>query len=881
MEMRDNHSIRLDERLASSENPNWTTFQTLCHSKSNPNLPEQIVAAVTAKSNGQFLHAKMHLESLKRGTMHKTSVKQLERALKSFPDEIEDVYEKAMHRIEADRASKVLGFDIIGLVARARRALKMTEVQHALAILDLSDNEEDFDDLELSDWTSAPNTLLNATSGLVMMENDGLVVRLVHESLERYVRKNWEKWIPTADSSLAKACLELLKLFLPSKPCSDEDLRRLSSEIPFLEYAAQFWGDHVRDALSAPRPDKDIMTAALDLIANEQRLDMCIQVAWATNLGGHDTWDVRRHVDKLHVCAWYGLSAILSHLEPDREVVDSPEPKYGQTPLMYACRKGHVEITGQLVALGASLKRTSTKGRTALFEAIDAGHRSIVELLLELQPKDININAVHTEQANRTALLLATRNGRADMVSILLRYPSININQQDAFGMTAVYIAVKYNYHSILELLLQEGASLDIRDFEVGRSPLRCAAERGYVASVELLLYYGAQLHLGDHFGATAMLEAVKRGRFDALDAMMKRDADFHYLSYEDHDKQTLLHVASKYGALRIVRHLLKAGLNPDVRDWIQRTPIHLAAQGGHSAIIAILLENGADPAWQDSFGETAKSIAWQYGHKPTVDVLARAEEQNLNRNNDPLPQLDANLPIWALARRGLEDLLAQAIISRPQELQITEPGSEDSPLHCAVDAKHTAIVSLLLASSPQDVNKPNHVGRTPLMIAVLDGSALGVVRMLLAHQPAPDLTIADRWGCDTLGLAYSNWVLKLTSQYSEIMFLLIEAGAILKLPNMGIARLFFAAVDDGRVATVKIILDHGFDRTTQNGFGLRASQIATAKNDVEMMQVLDMAPTTNFGELTLNETSPTDQEEAEDLRKTKFVPFRARPVAL
>ena len=82
-----------------------------------------------------------------------------------------------------------------------------------------------------------------------------------------------------------------------------------NKSFPFLQYATQYWGDHVSNA-SVGSEDDDIKASARRLIDNPQRKDAFLQAAWVTNLGGRDTWDVWRNVDKLHICAWYGLTAI-------------------------------------------------------------------------------------------------------------------------------------------------------------------------------------------------------------------------------------------------------------------------------------------------------------------------------------------------------------------------------------------------------------------------------------------------------------------------------------------------------------------------------------------------------------------------------------------
>ena len=211
------------------------------------------------------------------------------------------------------------------------------------------------------------------------------------------------------------------------------------------------------------------------------------------------------------------------------------EPKYGQTPLMYACRKGHVDIVRHLLSLGASQQLSSARGRTAPFEAIAghpvtsnsvplkriSNHYKVVKLLVCAFSEDLDINVVHSQDFNRTALMLAARSGLVDLVEILLQHPEINVNLQDINGMTALYLAAREDHYEVAQLLLDANASIDLVDFHAGRSPLRCAAERNHRDMVDLLLQYGANPALKDREGGTAMLRAVNRGAREALEKMM------------------------------------------------------------------------------------------------------------------------------------------------------------------------------------------------------------------------------------------------------------------------------------------------------------------------------------------------------------------------
>ena len=862
--------LRDDRDNRVTETANTTPFQDMCQSALG--LPEQIVTEVTKKADGRFLYAKLCMESLRA----KSNLLDLKRALRRLPDSVEGYYREAMQRIGAQPTEdRERGYKVLGLVSHARRPLSLKELQHALAVTRFND-DEDCEETFFDDAIDQAKTILDSTSALVILENDGTEVQLVHRSLEDYLHQdeNCKMWFPTADVDIAKACMAYLHLVLPREPCNDESIVSKNSKFPFLQYASQYWGDHVRDAFSNTEDSAGVLKAVMELINDTQRKDACMQAAWLAKKGGHDTWDVHRNVNRLHICAWYGLSTVLSALNPDHGLVDVVEHKYDQTPLMYACRKGHVEVARQLLRLGASQRKVSNRGRTALFEAIlgqysggnakvakkASKHNEIVELLVMEMPGDLDINLVNSKERNRTALMTTARLGHFDMVEILLRHEGTDVDLQDDNGMTALYLAAREDHHQIAQLLLDAEASIDVVDYHAGRSPLRCAAERDHVETVGLLLEYGADPALKDREGGTAMLRAVNRGAKSALMKMMEHSIDMECV---DDDGQSLLHGAARNGYHDIARLLMEdhlpeerspdvKALGPNLRDKYGLTPLHDASQRGELAVAAVLLEKGADASLGDKLDRTPFMVAWQYGHDNIMRMLAATGHgQPSGVGLD-----EKQLPIWAMTRRGLTELVAEAFGTRKQDLHITEPCTQNSALHCAVEANEPDILRMLLETNMIPVNKDNHWARTPLHIAALEGD-LDATKFLIDH--GANLDTRDRWNDEALFLAQSNHNL-------EVMLALIDAGADVDEKKINTTELFFFAVEQRKAASAQILLhQHGVDRSVQNADGVRAMQIAEAADDKDMIRVLSSAPTARG----LEDGS------------MRFIPFRSRRIQL
>ena len=862
--------VEIDKRDTTvHENPMTTPFQDLVHR--DPDLPAQIITKITENAAGRFLYARLYLDSLKIRTNLLTLMSVLE---EPFPQDMDGIFEDGMERIQLqDMESRKQGLRILGILTYARRPLLLEELKHALAVLTMVETPgvKQIRKEKIHRGIDETKSILGSNSSLVIVEEEH--VRLVHRSLEEYLFKveNSKKLLPDAEYDLARACMIYLDLALLLQPSEEDIIVSTNAEFPLLQYASQYWGDHVREVSRDPEHLEYMRDKVFRLMNNSERMCSCIQAALVTSAGGHNTWDVRRNLDKLHICAWFGLSNIISEMNPEPGMVDKLEPKYGQTPLMYACRKGHDEVVEQLLQLGASQRKTSAQGRTALFEAILSHrqrkcstatvsetlckHGAVVRLSVRDMPGDLDINMGYNQKYDRTALMLATILGQLEIVNILLGRKGIDVDLQDANGMTALLHAAREGHCEIVKRLIDAQASMEIVDYQVGRSPLRCAAERNNEEIVELLLNCGADPNLRDREGGTAVLRAVSRGAEDVVKAMM----DIHFVDFNcvDEEGQGLLHGAARNGYPKIARLLLDHGLQPDAHDKHGRTPLSEASRYGYLPVASALLEHGANASLTDHSNRLPSTIAWQYGKQDILRILP------------PIFQ-DEDLPIWALARQGLADLLSEAIRSRPHNLLTLEPCTDNTPLHCAIEATDVDVLSLLLETPSPAINQANHWGRTPLHLAALYGDTSAITLLLSQKSPNVDLNSLDRWNDPPIVLAQSNFHL-------ETLLQLVKAGA--RIPpkhRIDVTALFFFAVEQGDVDAVNVLIGRwGVDRSVQNKEGKRAIAIAKAGDDVEMIRALNIAKTVNLMGMELGDEGEGEREEEKVV--IGRLPFRAR----
>ena len=837
-----------------TESLGTTRFQDLC--RSDEKLLRKIPPAVVQKAKGRFLWARLYMDSLRV----KPTVKHIKVLLKTFPDKLDDIYRDAMQRIkEQEKDDRKLAYRVLALLSRAHRVLSLAELQQALAVEEWGASFEDDDESDDNSDDGNNNTkntkstdayypkkvILDSTAGLVNVDSNNSAVRLVHLTLQPYLHDNAAIWFPEAKLEIAKACLTYLDLAAFAKPCHEEDFIIKKKNYAFIAYASKFWGDHVRDCESDPK----IQSSATRLVSDPQRLAACIQAAWITDNGELDNFDVRKGLDSLHICAWYGLSSVLTSLDLAGVNVDVREPKYGQTPLMYACRKGHYKVAARLLDLGAKPDLVSAKGRTAMFEAVAENYHNLVELLLKSKQSGLDLNAVHTKESNRTALMLASCSGHVEVVRLLLQHPETNVNQRDVDGCTALSLASKAGYDEIVDLLLKKPhIKVDLVD-SGRRSPLRLAAERNYWFIVQLLLDSGADSALEDLQGGTAILRAVDHGRQSALKIMIGSGVD---LNCKDRDGRGLVHSASTNGHLEILRLLIEEGLDPNLPDHNGITPLHDASRHGKLEVTRELLNLGAKHLLKDRFHRTPLTVAWQYQKTEIMSML-----KAVPLNGEPREQLPQELPVWSLAGLGLTNLISIAIETRKDELTMTEPASENSALHCAIHADEPEVLRRLLQDGKMSPDCHNHYLRTPLHLAALTDN-LPAVKLLIEFKA--NLDKEDQWGKTALFHAQSY-------HYLPIAIALIEAGARVDPVSIDVQTMFFKAVELGSVKAVRKLVGNkanNVDVWAKNSDGTRAIQIAINADDVEMIRTLRSSPSFHYTFHGKNENENENENEKE-----------------
>ena len=238
-----------------------------------------------------------------------------------------DAYGATLDRVKGQGGEKArLGIATLMWISHAERPLKPNELCHALAV------EIGSPDLN-SDNIPSIGTLISCCQGLVVVDKEASAVRLIHFTLQEYLRAHPELF-GAAHSTIAEICLSYL---------DSQQIRALSINdypdfriTPFLEYSSLYWGVHAKRDLSACA--KRLALKLFDDCSNH--ISAVILFAKEEEILISD-WIRSFLFSGLHWASIFGIDEIVAGLVAVESCDINGEDSAGNTPLMWAAQNGH------------------------------------------------------------------------------------------------------------------------------------------------------------------------------------------------------------------------------------------------------------------------------------------------------------------------------------------------------------------------------------------------------------------------------------------------------------------------------------------------------------------------------------------------------------
>ncbi|KAI9783788.1 MAG: hypothetical protein M1839_003124 [Geoglossum umbratile] len=631
-------------------------YRLACHVKKDSTLPEKITTVIVKKADGMFLLAQLHMDSL----VEKLSLGEVHNALDGLPKELDKAYDDALKRIEGQREYEVrVAKIVLRWLSFAVRPLTVQEIQCALAVEQRYLQAVEQQDINIVhnwkpdvDFLSNEDILLSLCAGLVIIDRESNIIRLVHYTTQAYFERCRDQRFPDGQKIIAMTCVIYISMntFAEGYCPTDEILETRLQQNALFSYAAQNWGIHacgtaeqtVHDlALKFLLDNSKVLSSSQVLLIPEHRYSKYSQsppkrfsgISLAACFGLTDTMvrlllgngtdpDFKDDYGRTPVswAAARGHKAVVELLANRQDVVADSRDESGRTPLSWAAAGGHnavVELLANRHDVAADSKDESD--RTPLSWAAAGGHTAVAKLLANRH----DVVADSKDESNQTPLSWAATRGHVAVVKLLADRLDVATDSKGGSGWTPLSQAAAKGHAAVVKLLAdREDVVADSKD-NSGWTPLSQAAAKGHTVVVELLAdREDVVADTKDKFGLTPLSLAAAGGHIYVVELLANRPdvvADS-----KDESGRTPLSWAAAGGRRDVVELLADRGdVVADSKDKSGRTPLSWAAAGGRASVVELLVgRHDVVVDTEDVLGLTPLSLAVAGGHTTVVELL-------------------------------------------------------------------------------------------------------------------------------------------------------------------------------------------------------------------------------------------------------------------
>ncbi|KAJ7291164.1 ankyrin repeat-containing domain protein [Mycena rebaudengoi] len=494
-------------------------------------LREEIIAKILDNADRMFLLAKLHIESLAACTTIATTRERLEK----LSSNLELAYSQAMERIDIQaEEQKKLAYLALAWVTKAMRPLTVTELQEALAVEWGAKglNPEKRPEMKI---------ILSVCVGLVIVDEESSVVRLVHATTQAY----FDGQFPGAHADITRTLFTYMafnELRVSTDADSEDSVPSLrdEEEPPLVEYC-QHCLVHTQ---KVRQPETQLWELIMDFLERA--------VTWRS------FWKHSR------TCPW-----------------NYPSWPKAPSPLWVAAAANLQEIVQYLLDSGVSANDGQIQDDSPLCTASVYGHLQTAKLLLE---NGANVNAEGGPA--RSALEAASARGHIDIVHLLLE----NGADINAGNNGALRAASEAGHTEAVRVLLEKGANVDAGNGK--DSPMQAASQNGRIDIVHLLFENGADVHIGND---SALRAASESGHTEVVQALLRKGANANVTNNNGESLLIMISAAQDIQAeqrLNIVHLLLENGADINAGN---NGALRAASEAGYTDVIQVLLEHGAN----------------------------------------------------------------------------------------------------------------------------------------------------------------------------------------------------------------------------------------------------------------------------------------------
>ncbi|CAC5404425.1 Mitogen-activated protein kinase kinase kinase 19,Mitogen-activated protein kinase kinase kinase 3,Mitogen-activated protein kinase kinase kinase 2,Mitogen-activated protein kinase kinase kinase NPK1,MAP3K epsilon protein kinase 1,Mitogen-activated protein kinase kinase kinase ANP1,Mitogen-activated protein kinase kinase kinase 1,Mitogen-activated protein kinase kinase kinase nsy-1,Cytokinesis protein sepH,Serine/threonine-protein kinase sepA,Mitogen-activated protein kinase kinase kinase YODA,Mitogen-acti len=260
--------------------------------------------------------------------------------------------------------------------------------------------------------------------------------------------------------------------------------------------------------------------------------------------------------------------------------VDVKDKRTGNTPLIWASKRGHTKIVQLLLKHGADVTLRNYENQTA----VDVASSAIKTVLLD--------SVERTTESWHHLLLQAAWQGNIKVVRKLLNENKVrDINCCNSEGLTPLLLATR-------DMVMLEKLCTQLNK---PYHPAEVVAE---------LLRYRCDIHAADGDGKTCLHYASQSKAI--ISPMVVQTIITAGPDIELQDKRLFapIHCASQTGNVDTIDTLIQGGSSVNSRGFAGTTPLHITAYNDHEKAASCLLSYGAQVMLTDDRGLTSLDLA-------------------------------------------------------------------------------------------------------------------------------------------------------------------------------------------------------------------------------------------------------------------------------
>ncbi len=476
-------------------------------------------------------------------------------------------------------------------------------------------------------------------------------------------------------------------------------------------------------------------------------------------------------------------------------------------------------------------ERDPHTNRTPLIVASEEGHADLVELLLS------NSAVTHArDYVGDTALIVAARRGHLRTVEMLLSQQDVDVHDKNQDEDTALHSVCRLDkskgvtgsetFQKIAKLLLEREAKVDARNNN-GSTPLGLATEVGDLEMVKILLEHGADPNAEDNLSRTPFITACRYGHRDVVKLLLAKGARLKFRKpagangdaagprqeYDKDDSAGKIIEAAITGDSKRLQQLLQGGgVGVNIGTISGDRALILAAALGYTDVVSLLLDTGAQINKGTATSKTTPLMWAAYNGKSEVVKLLAERGADIDQKNNK-----GFTPLLLAAEAGQEEIVK---FLRERGANLSQKSDNASTaLTLAADGGFENVVKFLLDSPGVDLEaRIEGNGSTALLLAVDKGHAR-VAKLLLEKGANTKATRTDKDLDCALTMACRKGDKKMVQ-------LLLEHGADVNSSNRKGPAIVLATAK-GHKEIVELLLSHGAKVEVKDGDGFTVIQIA------------------------------------------------------